>query len=347
MKILHPIKALAVAILSLCSAMAGAETLVVLNKAEASASLIDLDSGTVVATLPTGEGPHEAAASPDGTRVLATNYGTRNAPGASLTLIDVANADVISTIKLSPYRRPHGVRWLADGRRAVVTAEDNKALLIVDVDAGRVITAIDTGQEISHMVAVTPDGGRAFVANIGSGSVTVIDLLEGQRIKNIVTGEGAEGVDVTPDGREVWVTNRAANTVSVIDAATLEIKRTLASADFPIRATVTADGRHVLVSHARSADVGVFDTKSGDVIRRISMQQGDVDLEGKLFGNMFGDSSIPIGVVVDPSDKRAWVALAGSDMVAELDMDDWTISRALTAGREPDGMAYSALHAGK
>jgi hypothetical protein len=34
-------------------------------------------------------------------------------------------------------------------------------------------------------------------------------------------------------------------------------------------------------------------------------------------------------------------------MVAELDMDDWTISRALTAGREPDGMAYSALHAGK
>ena len=77
------------------------------------------------------------------------------------------------------------------------------------------------------------------------------------------------------------------------------------------------------------------------------MQQGDVDLEGKLFGNMFGDSSIPIGVVVDPSDKRAWVALAGSDMVAELDMDDWTISRALTAGREPDGMAYSALHAGK
>ena len=41
-------------------------TLVVLNKAEASASLIDLASGEVVATLPTGVGPHEVAASYDG-----------------------------------------------------------------------------------------------------------------------------------------------------------------------------------------------------------------------------------------------------------------------------------------
>lgn len=347
MKNSNLMRSLVLAAFSLYYGTASAQTLVVLNKAEASASLIDLDSGTVVATLPTGEGPHEAAASPDGTRVLATNYGTRDEPGSSLTLIDIADAGVASTIDLSPYHRPHGVRWLSDGRRAVVTAESNKALLIVDVDEGRVIEAIDTGQEISHMVAVTPDGGRAFVANIGSGSVTAIDLSAGQRIENIVTGEGAEGVDVSPDGREVWVTNRSANTVSVIDAATLQIKRTLPSADFPIRATITADGRHVLVSHARSADVGVFDTSSGEVVQRISLQQGDVDLEGKLFGDMFGDSSIPIGVVVDPSGKRAWVALAGSDMVAELDMVDWTISRALTAGREPDGMAYSALQAGK
>jgi hypothetical protein len=41
-------------------------TLVVANKAEATVSLIDLDSGDVVATLGTGEGPHEVGISPDG-----------------------------------------------------------------------------------------------------------------------------------------------------------------------------------------------------------------------------------------------------------------------------------------
>jgi YVTN family beta-propeller protein len=325
----------------LLAGAAAADTLVVLNKAEATASLIDLATGEVVATLPTGNGPHEAAASPDGALVLATNYGTRDEPGSSLTLIDVAKSEVAGTIDLAPYHRPHGVRWLADGRRAVVTAESNKALLVVDVAAGQVLKAIDTKQDISHMVAVTPDGGRAFVANIGSGSVTVIDLAEQRRITNLNTGPGAEGIDVTPDGAEVWVTNRAADTISVVDTDSLEITRTLDSPDFPIRATVSPDGKYVLVSHARSADVAVFDARTGYLLRRISLQKGDVDLEGKLFGDRFGDSSIPIGVVVDPASERAWVALAGSDLIAELDMADWTVSRVLTAGREPDGMAYS------
>ncbi len=331
------------AALPLAAGIAGAQTLVVLNKAEATASLIDLESGAVVATLPTGNGPHEAATSPDGARVLAANYGTRDEPGSSLTLIDVPTARIISTIDLSPYHRPHGLRWLADGRHAVVTAESNKALLIVDVDAGRVIAAIDTDQEVSHMVAVTPDGARAFVANIGSGSVTAIDLVEKRRIANIETGAGAEGIDITPDGAEVWVTNRQADSVSVIDTATLQVRRTIPSAEFPIRATVTSDGRHVLVSNARSADVAVFDAESGAELHRISLQKGTVDIEGKLFGDRFGTSSIPIGVVAAPGGRRAWIALAGSDLVAELETDDWTVSRILTAGREPDGMAYSPL----
>ena len=81
----------------LLPAMATAETLTVLNKAEATASLIDLDSGAVLVTLPTGNGPHEAATSPDGTLVIAANYGTRGKPGNTLTLIDVAKGSVVKT----------------------------------------------------------------------------------------------------------------------------------------------------------------------------------------------------------------------------------------------------------
>ena len=63
-----------------------AATLVVLNKAEATASLIDLDTGKVKKTLPTGDGPHEVAVSPDGTVALVTNYGNSKADGNSLTV---------------------------------------------------------------------------------------------------------------------------------------------------------------------------------------------------------------------------------------------------------------------
>lgn len=150
------------------AAHSAADVLVVANKAEATASLIDLATGEVVVTLPTGAGPHEVGISPDGRSALITDYGTREAPGSTLTLIEVPGKRVVRTVDLDPYGRPHGVQWLADGRHAVVTAEADRALLKVDTRTGEIVAAVPTDQEISHMVAVTPDGARAFVANIGS-----------------------------------------------------------------------------------------------------------------------------------------------------------------------------------
>jgi YVTN family beta-propeller protein len=320
--------------------MADAATLVVLNKAEATASLIDLETGKVTSTLPTGQGPHEVAVSPDGTLALATNYGNREAEGGSLTLIDVAAAKVVRTIDLGEFKRPHGVQFL-DARRAAVTAEANRALLVVDVETGDVEREIRTDQEISHMVAVTPDGSRAFVANIGSGSVTAVDLGKGTVLGQIETGEGAEGIDVTPDGKEVWVTNRAADTVSVLDAVSLEILATVPCATFPIRVRITPDGRHALVSNARSADLAVFDVGTRREKKRIAFEREAASTEGRLFGDRFGDSSVPIGVVVAPDGSTAWVAHANADAISVVDLESWAPTGHLVAGKAPDGMAYS------
>jgi len=320
-----------------------AETLVVLNKSEATASLIDLESGKVRATLPTEFGPHEAATSPDGRLALVGNYGSREKPGSSLTVIDVPGAKVVKTIDLGEYQRPHGLLFLPDGRRALVTAEANKVLLEVDVEKGTVLKAFSTAQDVSHMVEVALDGSKAFVANIGSGSVSVIDLEKGVNVGTIETGAGAEGVTASIDGTEIWVTNRSADTVSVIDAESLEILSQIPCASFPIRAKATPDGKHVLVSCARSADIAVLDAASRKEVRRIPQDLRAVDTGDRLFGDQFGESSVPIGIVIHPNGKTAWVAHTNADVVVEIDLETWEIVRLLEAGREPDGMAYSAL----
>jgi len=329
------------------SSAAFADTLVVLNKAEATASLIDLPTEKVVATLATGQGPHEVSVSPDGRLAVAGNYGVPDAPGSSLTLLDIPAARVVKTIDLGDYQRPHGIQWQADGRHAVVTAEAQKTILLVDVDAGEVVGRIETQQEVSHMVVLTPEGGRAFVANIGSGSVTALDLPGRKVLAQIPVGEGTEGIDITPDGLQVWVTSRAADLVTVLDASSLEVLARLPSASFPIRAKVTPDGRHVLVSNARSGDVAVFDVATRKEVRRISMSLEAADTEGRLFGDRFGRSSVPIGIVVHPGGKRAYVAHAGADAISILDLESWEVIGSLTAGKEPDGMAYSPLSVGR
>jgi YVTN family beta-propeller protein len=317
-------------------------TLVVLNKAEATASLVDLASGSVVASVPTGLGPHEVAVSPDGQRALASNYGSREAQGSSLTLIDIPAGRVAATIDLGRFRRPHGVQWL-DDTRAVVTSEASRTLLLVDVEKRRVSDEIRTDQETSHMVAVTPGGARAFVANIGSGSVTAIDLQAGERLAQIPTGDGAEGIDVTPDGREVWVTNRGGDSLSVIDAESLAVVASIACGEFPIRVRITPEGRHALVSNARSADLAGFDVAGRSEVARIRFGETAGSSEGRLFGDRFGASSVPIGVVVSPDGTRAWVAHANADRISVVDLGSWQATGHLTAGREPDGMAYSPV----
>lgn len=331
-------------VLTLLAVVAGeAATLVVANKAEATVSLIDLDSGEVRATLPTGEAPHEVAVSPDGRLALVSNYGTRQAPGSTVTLIDVAAAQVVRTIELGEYRRPHGMAWLPDGQRAVVTAEANQALLIIDAIGGEVLFAVPTGQEVSHMVAVTPDGLRAFVTNIRSGTMTAVDLEKRQAIASVATGEGAEGVAVTPDGRQVWVTNRAADTVSVLDTVTLEMIATLPSPAFPIRAAVTPDGAKVLVTAAKSGDIKVFDVASRALARAVPLEVEATETSGRLFGDAFGTSSVPIGIVVSPEGRRAFVAHANADVISVVDVPSGQRVGVLRAGREPDGMGISPL----
>lgn len=319
------------------------QTLLVANKTDNTVDLIDLDSGESIATLPTGAAPHEIETSPDGSLAVISNYGNRGEPGSSLTIIDVAAASVLRTIDLGEHSRPHGLAWVGENRVAVTT-EGSAHLLVVDVDAGTVAQQVPTAQEISHMVATTPDGGRAFVANIGSGSVTAIDLLSGTKLTDIETGEGAEGIAVTPDGGEVWITNRAADTISIVDPQRLEIVETVSCAGFPIRVAITPDGARALVSVARAGEVVVFDVESRRELTRRKLDLSTVpDASTRLFGDSFGESPVPVGLVIDPSGEYAWVAATQADAVVVIDTATLEVRDLWQAGKEPDGMSYSAI----
>lgn len=327
------------------AAAASEGTLLVLNKSDDTVSFIDLASSAVVATLPTGDGPHEVALSEDGKTAVIANYGDAQQPGKTLSVIDVPAKHVLRTIDLGSYSRPHGIVWL-QGDEVAVTVEASKALLIVGVNEGKVKHAIATGQMGSHMVAVSPKHRRAFTANIGSGSATVVDLSTHQKITDVATGAGAEGIAVAPDGSEVWVTNRDANTVSILDPATLKVTGTLQPGETPIRVKFTPDGTRALVSNAKSGDVAVFDTVTKKKIARIPMQAAGETLprnDSRPMISQFGAGPVPVGILMPTPLSLAFVANTNADTVTVIDLDTMKIVSRLKAGREPDGLGYSSL----
>src|SRR5580692_10354013 len=149
---------------------ASAQTLLVLNK-EGNVAIVDPKTQTVLGRGPTGEGPHEVVASTDGKLAIASNYGTGQAPGHTLSVIDIATRKEIHRVDVAPLEQPHGL-FAADGK-VYFTAEQNKIIGRYDPATNRVDWMLGTGEDTTHMVLLNRDRSKIFTSNISSATISI------------------------------------------------------------------------------------------------------------------------------------------------------------------------------
>ena len=296
-------------------------TLLVLNKSDATLAFVDPAKMEVVAKIATGNGPHEVVVTGDGKTAVVANYGTGPEPGTTLSIVDVAAHSERKRLKL-PVLRPHGL--CAVGPRVWFTAEGSRVVGTVVNDAVEAIYG--TGAEVSHMVVTTADEKKVYTANIGSDSVTVIDLNNAPRavrLKQIPAVKGPEGIDRF--GNEVWAASRTVNGgIAVIDVASDAVTQTIPTTTKSInRVKFTVDGKRVLVSDPPANEVLVYDAAKRELISRIATPEG------------------PSGIVIVPDGKRAFVACAGAGKVVAIDLDTLAVTGSVATGNVPDGMAWA------
>jgi len=309
-----------------------ADLLIVLNKSDHEAVLVDPATLKPVARIATGRGPHEVAISRDGRLAYVSNYGMYgvfregqrvNEPGNTISVLDLETRAVKDTFDLGTYAKPHGIAVSRDGKRLWVTCEDSRAVLELDAGTGAVLEAWKTEQETSHMIVPAADETKLFVANIRSGSATIIERAT-DRVTSLFTAPGAEGIDVSPDGREVWVTNRADSSISVLDARRDTVIAKIESGGrFPIRVKFTPDGREAWVSCLQSDAVTVFDARTRQLLSTIPV------------------GAAPVGIQMTPDGKRAYVANTNADLVTVIDVATRKVIATFTTGNEPDGMGWA------
>jgi YVTN family beta-propeller protein len=303
------------------------DVLVVVNKDASTVSIISVESGATLATLPTGTGPHEAAASGDGRWAVVTDYGAQQ-PGSSLTVVDLVALRVARTIDLGAYRRPHGIAFLPDNRTVVVTSETSGVVVLVDVTTGRITGTRPTSGQVSHMLGVARDGRRAFTANMRSGDVSAIDLVSGEP-RTLPVSTQAEAIGVAPDGGQVWVGSNDQGTVTVVHTAAWRVVDTLRVGGQPYRIVFSPDGRRVLVTTPGSDEVRLFDAETRREIGRVKTPAGG------------GGPGQPFGVAWRPDGTQAYISLRGAEQVAVLDLEKLSVSRYIGTGAGPDGIAFA------
>lgn len=299
-------------------------TLVVTNKTPGTATIIDVASGRTLATLPTGHGPHEIVLTRDGRTAIVTDYGTGPQPGSTLTFIDVPSKRVTRTAPLGEYRRPHGLVLLPGDSLVAVTSEANRALLLVRVATGEIAKVIPTEQNGSHMVGITADGTRGWTGNMGSHTVSELDLVAGKSLRTIAVPAQPEAINVTPDGREVWVGSNATGFVSVVDTRTGAVSTAAEGFGWPYRVLYSPDNRLVVMPDLRKEELRFIDRASRKELGRLT-------LTGKA----------PQGIIFSPDGKYVFLSYSQGATVAIIDVAARKVLGEIKAGETPDGVVYT------
>ncbi len=297
--------------------------LIVLNKDDDSVWYLDAETGDRMATVETDFNPHEVAVSPDG----ATSYVTCSL-GNSLLFLDNATREVRNRFRHELFDFPHGLAVRESSNELWLVSTYSSTVFVFDLDTEELLETFPTYQDKSHMLAFSPDESTAYLANIGSDSVTVVDADERRIIADPPVGEGPEGIATVPDTGEIIVSNQEDGQLSVLEPGTYESRIALAG-ETPIRVVVSPKGQHVLVPNRGSNDVSVIDTgfvRDGDrrpwEIRRVPV---GID---------------PGGTVFHPEGERAFVANNKTNDVSVIETESFKEIERFEAGIHPDGIAF-------
>lgn len=298
--------------------------LVALNKNDATLAIINPTDMTLLGKVPTGDSPHEVVLSADGKTAFVSNYGAQTA-GNSLSVIDVETQKELRRVDLSPLMRPHGLQEI--GGKIYFSAETNRLIGRYDPASNKVDWLMGTGANGSHMVVGSADQKKFYTANIGSDSVTVIELNSvppaPSKITQIPVGKQPEAIDLSPDGKEIWVGLNAEGAIDVVDTATNKFVEKITLGERPYRVRFTPDGKSVVTTMPNTKELIVLDSATRKETKRIK-------LEG-----------VPLGIVFSKDGKTAFITVVQPDLVLKVDLTKGEVTGKLATGQVPDGIAVS------
>jgi YVTN family beta-propeller protein len=314
--------------MALSSAVAQNARLLVAQKGERALAIVDAAAGTVIASVPeNGITGHEVAGSPDGKLAFVPIYGNSGVgkpgtDGRNIVVVDLASQKIVGNIQFDHGVRPHCPVFGPDGMLYVSTELDH-SITIIDPKTLKIVGAIPTGQPESHMFVIAHDGRRAYTANVGPGTVSVLDIKARKVLKIIPISGNTQRISISPDDKWVLTADQTKPRMAVIDTGTDTVKAWVPIDGLGYGSTVTPDGHYALVAVPEANKVDVID-----------------------LGTMKMVEAVPVGaspqeVLVRPDGKTAYVSCVGSNQVDEIDLGSWKVTRQIATGKGTDGLGWA------
>jgi DNA-binding beta-propeller fold protein YncE len=317
--------------LGVAAAGASAQTLLVVNQNDSTVSFVDPNSGTQVAVFEEntpGVHAHEAATSLDGKTANFPIYGSTGVgkPGINgheMLVVDVASRKIINHVDFGHEVRPHFPIMDPVTHMLYVSTELDNAITVIDPKTLKIVGKIPTGSEQSHMFILSHDSKRAYTANVGPGTVSVLDVPRRKTIAVIPISGNTQRISISNDDKWVFTADQTKPQLAVIDTSTNKVKTWIPLSGTAYGTAPTKDGKSLLVTIPGKAQIAVVDLATMKVARTIDVQP------------------TPQEVLVRPDGKMAYVSCDKSAKVAVIDLDTMSVAKFISVGQKDDGLAWA------
>jgi YVTN family beta-propeller protein len=210
---------------------------------------------------------HALVASPDGSRVYASNH-----IAGTLSVVDTAATAVIATVPVGT--NPTSLALAPDGSRVFVLRRPSSgpaSLLVLDAGTLTPFSTISLGFGSFGGMVMSPDGRVLYISDF-VGRVVLVDVEAGGVSGSIAVNASPAALDVTPDGALLYVPHMTTNSVTVINTATASVVAQIPfgpSVSYPHSARVSRDGGRVYVPRLADDVVSIINRSSNAVIGSI------------------------------------------------------------------------------
>jgi YVTN family beta-propeller protein len=247
--------------------------------------------------------------------------GMGNMKGQVLVL-DGVKGKVLTSIELPVSN--HNAVYSPNGKEIWTSQmEMNGKVLVYDAQTYALKNTIAVGMEPAE-VTFSADGLKAYVANGGDNTVTVIDPVTKAIFTTIAVGADPVGAWIGQDGR-MYVDNEEGKSISVVDVHTNTVVQTIGLGFMP----------GSVAHNAAKKELWVTDPENGKVHYWI----WDGTANTWTHGNAFNTGAGAHAVAFTSDGNIAYVTNQSAASVSVMDVSNHTKIKDIAVGKKPNGIA--------
>ena len=139
---------------------------------------------------------------------------------------------------------------------------------VVDVATHKIVARIPTGRG-HHEIVFSSDSTLAYVTSREDGIVSVIDIQQLKKIKDVAAGPLPISMAFSPLSRAVYIADAKAGTVTAVESRNNEVTARIKLKPGLGPQLVTPDGRWLLIVNSAEDGVHVIDTSTNQLVRTV------------------------------------------------------------------------------